>query len=73
MIGEPQAQSDDAESRERPAAGWKDRAAGNIEVVDTMHPALAIDDAFMRVVRHSGGAQMMRSTTDLWHGAVALI
>ena len=65
ILCQTQAQGDNGERRECPASRGKDRAAGNMQVVDAMHPAVAIDHALLGTVGHSRRAQMMRGAVHL--------
>src|SRR5690606_1014254 len=59
LVGDAQGQGDDGEGGEAPAAGGEDRAAGDVEVVDAVHAALAVDHAAGGRVRHPGGAEVV--------------
>jgi hypothetical protein len=65
MVGQSKREGNDRESWKCPAAGWKHRSAYDIEIVDTVDPAVGVDDAFLGILGHARGAEVVGHPPDL--------
>ena len=59
MVSEAQRQRDNGQGRIDRAAGREDRASGYVEIGETVHAAVLIDDAERRIQMHPRRAHMM--------------